>query len=90
MATAEVDRKQAIKSIKNRRALMSQVVAFCVVNILMIVIWLATGGGYFWPGWVLLGTGIALVFGLLSFNRHHSRDISEEDIRREMEKQAAG
>jgi hypothetical protein len=90
MATAEVDRKQAIKSIKNRRALVSQVVAFCVVNILMIVIWLATGGGYFWPGWVLLGTGIALVFGLLSFNRRHSRGISEEDIRREMDRQAAG
>lgn len=89
MATAEVDRKQAIKSIKNRRALVSQVVAFCVVNVLMIVIWLATGGGYFWPGWVLLGTGIALVFGLLSFNRHHSRAISEDDIRREMQKQAA-
>jgi hypothetical protein len=89
MATAEVDRKQAIKNIKNRRALVSQVVAFCVVNILMIVIWLATGGGYFWPGWVLLGTGIALVFGLLSFSRHHSRAISEDEIRREMQKQAA-
>ena len=90
MATVEVDRKQAIKRIKNRRVLVSQAVAFCVVNVLMIVIWLATGGGYFWPGWVLLGTGIALVYGLLTFNRHHSRDISEEDIRREMEKQAAG
>ena len=89
MATVEVNRKQAIKRIKNRRVLVSQAVAFCVVNILMIVIWLATGGGYFWPGWVLLGTGIALVYGFITFNRHHSRDISEEDIRREMEKQAA-
>jgi uncharacterized membrane protein len=90
MATAEVDRKQAIRSIKSRRALVSQVVAFCVVNVAMIVIWLATGGGYFWPGWVLLGTGIALVYGFLSFNRRHSRDISEEDIRREMERHPAG
>ena len=89
MATEEAGRKQAIRSIKNRRALVSQAVAFCVVNILMIVIWWATGGGYFWPGWILLGTGIALVYGVLSFNRRHSRDISEEDIRREMEKQAA-
>ena len=90
MATEEVGRKHAIRSIRSRRALVSQVVAFCVVNVLMIVIWLATGGGYFWPGWVLLGTGIALVYGLLTFNRHHSRDISEEDIRREMDRQAAG
>jgi hypothetical protein len=88
MATEEAGRKQAIRSIKNRRALLSQAVAFCVVNILMIVIWLATGGGYFWPGWVLLGTGIALAYGFLSFSRRHANAISEEDIRREMEKQA--
>jgi hypothetical protein len=25
------------------------------------MVWLATGAGSFWPGWVLLGTGIAFV-----------------------------
>jgi hypothetical protein len=49
---------------------------------------LLTGRGYFWPGWVLLGTGIALVYDFLSFDRRHPRDISEDDIRREMERQA--
>ena len=90
MAAAEVSRKQAIRSIKHRRALVMHVVSFAVFNIAMIAIWWATGGGYFWPGWILLGTGIALVFDFLTFSRRHSSDISEEDIRREMDKQAAG
>jgi hypothetical protein len=88
MAAQEVSRKQAIKSIKNRRALVSHVVAFCVANALIIAIWLLTGRGYFWPGWVLLGTGIALVYDFVTFGQRHSGDISEEDIRREMERQA--
>jgi hypothetical protein len=37
---------------------------FIVVNVVCIVVWLATGAsgdsGGFWPGWVLLGTGIGL------------------------------
>jgi hypothetical protein len=88
MAAQDVSRKQAIKQIKNRRALVSHVLAFCVANALILVIWLVTGRGYFWPGWVLLGTGIALVYDFLSFDRRHSGDISEDDIRREMERQA--
>ncbi len=26
----------------------------------MIGLWLAGGAGYFWPAWVLLGSGVAL------------------------------
>lgn len=89
MTTEDAGRKQAIRSIKHRRALMRHVLGFCVVNALMIVIWLATGGGYFWPGWILLGTGIALAADFLTFDRRHTGDISEEDIQREMQRQAA-
>ena len=35
---------------------------FLTVNIICLVVWLATDpGGYFWPMWVILGTGIGLV-----------------------------
>lgn len=30
------------------------------VNILCVVIWLATGAGYFWPFWVAVPWGLAL------------------------------
>ena len=40
--------------------------SFLTVNLACIAIWLATGAdSSFWPGWVLLGTGIALVAALV-------------------------
>jgi hypothetical protein len=32
-----------------------------IPNLVCNAIWLATGVGYWWPGWVLLGTGIAFM-----------------------------
>jgi class 3 adenylate cyclase len=33
---------------------------FVLINLLLIGVWAAGGGGYFWPIWVLLGWGIGL------------------------------
>jgi hypothetical protein len=45
-------------------AFRRRLATFIVVNVVCIAVWLATGasgdGGGFWPGWVLLGTGIGL------------------------------
>jgi hypothetical protein len=46
-----------------------------LVNILMVVIWAATGFGYFWPFWVIVPWGVALgfhawaTFGLIGMPR---------------------
>lgn len=39
--------------------------AFLVPNVICIIVWLATGADYFWPMWVLMGTGIGLVAWLV-------------------------
>jgi hypothetical protein len=49
---------------------------FIIANTICVVIWLATDpGGYFWPMWVLLGTGIglfsAVVRGALGTGQKH-------------------
>ena len=44
-----------------RRTLRPEVVAYLAVNLLLIVIWAATGAGYFWPIWPLLGWGVGLM-----------------------------
>jgi hypothetical protein len=31
-----------------------------VVQLALIVIWAATGLGYFWPGWAIFGWGVLL------------------------------
>jgi DUF1707 SHOCT-like domain/2TM domain len=40
------------------------VVAFVAVNLMLIGIWAATGAGYFWPMWPLMGWGIGLACDL--------------------------
>jgi hypothetical protein len=44
--------------------LRRRLATFIVVNVVCIAVWLASGGpsdgGGFWPGWVVLGTGIGL------------------------------
>jgi hypothetical protein len=89
LATEDVRREQAIKNLKRKRKLVSHVVSFLVVNIVIVVIWYATGRGYFWPGWVMLATGIALVMDVWNTYRRSSGEMSEDDIRREMDKLAA-
>ena len=89
MATEEVRREQAIRNIKRKRGLVSHVVSFIVVNIIIVVIWYATGRGYFWPGWVILATGVGLAFDVWNTYRRSPSEMSEDDIRREMDKLAA-
>lgn len=55
-------RQQARKNLEARQGFWWFLVVFIVVNIFMNGIWYFTGQGYYWPGWVLAGTGIALVF----------------------------
>lgn len=38
-----------------------ELAGFATSNITCISIWALAGMGYFWPGWVLMGTGVGLV-----------------------------
>ena len=44
----------------------------------------ATGAGYFWPGWVLGGWGIGLLFH--AWATFGQKPIHEDEIRREMDR----
>ena len=41
--------------------------SYVLVNLMLVVIWAATGADYFWPMWPMLGWGIAVAF--------HARDV---------------
>jgi Domain of unknown function (DUF1707)/2TM domain len=49
-----------------------ELAAFVAVNLMLIVIWAATGAGYFWPIWPILGWGLGLV-GPCSWTPHRRR-----------------
>ena len=46
---------------RDRDELREHLVAFVLVNLLLIGIWAATGAGYFWPIWPLLGWGVGVL-----------------------------
>src|SRR5665647_3154566 len=62
MATDEELRRQAIRSIKKKRDFWAHAVAYCIVNIFLIIVWYLTGHGYFWSVWVMGAWGIGLAF----------------------------
>jgi hypothetical protein len=76
-------RDGAIKRIKDKRDFKTHAVSYVVVNLFLIGVWAVSGGGYFWPGWILAGWGIGLVLHGWQTYRGE-RLISEEDIQREM------
>ncbi len=77
-------RKAAVRRLKAKRAFAMQAALFVLVNILLVAVWAWTGRGYFWPMWPFFGWGIGRAF--FGWSVYFRTPISEDDIRREMEK----
>ncbi|MBL0942071.1 MAG: 2TM domain-containing protein [Alphaproteobacteria bacterium] len=59
--TPHLTQKEALEKAKDLRKLYSHLTVYGLVNFASILIWLMSGGGYFWPIWILVGWGIGLV-----------------------------
>jgi uncharacterized membrane protein len=82
---AEQDlREQAIQRLKKRSDFGVHLLVYLLVNGFLVAIWAFTGAGFFWPVFPLLGWGIGLVFNAWDVYWH--KPLSEEQIRREMER----
>jgi protein-S-isoprenylcysteine O-methyltransferase Ste14 len=77
-------RRAAIKRLKAKRGFTAHAAVYVMVNILLVVVWAFSGGRYFWPVWVIAGWGIGLV--MHAWAVYFQQPISEDDIRREMER----
>jgi uncharacterized membrane protein len=81
--SVEQRRDQAIARLKQKREFLTHLFAYVVVNTFILVIWLFTGAGFFWPIFSILGWGIGLVFH--AWDVYWRKPITEEQIRDEME-----
>jgi hypothetical protein len=82
--TALTEREAARKRLQDRREFGSHAVVYVVVNAFLIGAWAITGGGYFWPAWILAGWGVGLVLhGWETFVR---RPITDADVDKELER----
>ena len=84
MADEQEQRKAAIDRLKNKRAFGQDLVAYVVVNGFLVLVWALTGGGYFWPAWVMGAWGIGLV--MHAWTAFFQRPITEDEIEREMKR----
>jgi uncharacterized ion transporter superfamily protein YfcC len=58
-------REIAKKSIKKKRDAWQFLVVTVIVNSGLSVLWGMSGGGYFWPAWVIFGMGIGVVLAFV-------------------------
>lgn len=61
----------------------NHVIAYVLVMLFLIAIWAATGGGYFWPIWPILGWGLGVAFDVLGVQHGRSHHHDRRDARRE-------
>jgi class 3 adenylate cyclase len=88
------DHQAAIERIRAKRSFRVHATAYVAVNLLLIAIWALTEPGHanqrhgdgsdFWPIWPILGWGVGL--GLHYWAVFLRRPISDDEVRREMEK----
>jgi hypothetical protein len=76
------DRDVARKRVQAKRDFQSHLVAYVCVNAFLVVVWAVTGGGYFWPVWVIGAWGVGLV--LHAWELYGRRPVTEADVDAEL------
>ena len=76
------ERAEARTYIEARRGFASHVVTYLVINGFLLFLWAFTTAGYFWPGWVMAGWGVALLLHAWDAFVRHS--VTEADIDAEL------
>ncbi|HVV89516.1 MAG TPA: 2TM domain-containing protein [Solirubrobacterales bacterium] len=85
--TPDRARELAIQRLKLKQDFKGVLAGGLLAVAVVVVIWALGEGGYFWPMWVMLGVAIAIVVqGWKAYGP--SNRITEEDVRREMERGA--
>lgn len=84
-------RTLAIKRVKAKSDFYGYLLVWLGVSVIVTVIWaLSDFGGYFWPGWVIAGMGIAAFFQGIGVFGPAARASTDAKIEAEMERLRRG
>jgi hypothetical protein len=75
-------RQRALERIEKKQGFHAHLLAYVLVNALLVGIW-AVSGGFFWPIFPLLGWGIGL--GFHAWDTYRLAEPTEQQIQREIE-----
>ena len=93
MTDAEL-KKLAQSRVKTKMHFLGAVIAYVLFNFFIVLIWLGASShdDDFWPGWVMLGTGLfLLIYGIFVwFELTNVSSVSRVDAEYNRLKQAAG
>ncbi|MGX5679841.1 2TM domain-containing protein [Schumannella luteola] len=78
-------RSLATKRLKARNDFYTYLLIWLAVSLVVTFVWFMTGSGYFWPGWVIGGMGIAALFQFIDLIGKH-RTITESAIDAEVQR----
>lgn len=86
MTSDDSARQLAITRIRARRNFGYQLVVYVVINTMLWLIWLFSGGGGTppWPVWVTVFWGVGIV--MQAWRIYGSKPITEDDVEREMQR----
>ena len=84
-------RDLATKRLKARTDFYHYLLIWLAVSILVTAVWAMTNlGGYFWPGWVIGGMGIAALFQAISVFGPARGIYSDDKVTQEMNRLRGG
>ena len=85
MTRAEATERAAVRQrLQTRRDFWSHVFVYIVFNTAVVLIWVITGSGYFWPAWLIGLWGVGLVMhGWDAFGR---KTVTEDEVDEAMRK----
>jgi fatty acid desaturase len=74
--------RQAKKRLESRQKLRLDILAYVIINAGLVLTWLMTGRGYFWPGWVMGAWGAFLLLDV--FTTYLRKPITHADVEAEL------
>ena len=77
-------RNQAVNRLKKQRHFRGHLLAYLLVNTVLVVIWATTSAGFFWPAFVIIPWGIAVAMN--AWEAYGRQDLPEGPIQPEMER----